>query len=145
METLKFILLFIWQLPQNIVAVLMLPFLGKKTRLGRKRYCNYYLCEGMRGKGSISLGSFIFLGTDRETTIGHELGHVVDSHRLGIFYLLVVGIPSLMWAAAFFSGDYYAFYTEQWANAHSHLHSENVGGGYYLLQYDEGYSLDDIR
>ena len=34
----KFILLFIWQLPQNIVALEMLPFLGKLRLISCKNY-----------------------------------------------------------------------------------------------------------
>ena len=38
-----FILLFIWQLPQNIIAVFMLPFLGDKKLI---KYDNYCLIKG---------------------------------------------------------------------------------------------------
>lgn len=109
---------FIWQLPQVIVALIMLPFLGKKTFIRKENYCWIYECEKM--SGGISLGCFIFLSpysAKKEATIRHELGHVKQSHILGPIFLLVIGIPSIMWA---WLGDddkcYYSFYTESWSN-----------------------------
>ena len=73
LEILKFIGLFLWQLPQNIIALVMLPFLGKLKLVKYHKYC--FAFEAKRMKGAISLGSFIFLSpysAKRETTIAHE-------------------------------------------------------------------------
>lgn len=47
----------------------------------------------------------------------HELGHVKQSHMLGWLYLIIIGLPSILWA---WLGDedkcYYSFYTEKGAN-----------------------------
>lgn len=134
--------LFIWQILQNLVALVMMPFLGKMTLMYKKRYCWCFYCTNMRG--SISLGSFIFLGSKSDTTAGHELGHVVDSHWMGPLYLFIIGIPSILWAAAFKTGNYYKFYTERRANRHSHLLTVDRPLYSYLV-WDEGYNLDSIQ
>lgn len=78
-------------------------------------------------KGSVSLGEFIFLSEKADDTIlAHEYGHTVQSLMLGPFYLLVIGLPSIVWAGfpPFVSFrkkknySYYRFYTERWANFH---------------------------
>lgn len=124
------ILYTIWQIPQILVAIVMLPFLGKKRLLRKENYCWVYECENM--SGGISLGCFIFLSkynSKRETVIRHELGHVKQSHMLGWLYLVVIGLPSILWA---WLGNpnkcYYSFYTESWAN---HLSGLKVKNGTY--------------
>lgn len=107
----------IWQIPQILVALVMLPFMGKKKLIRKENYCWVYECENM--SGGISLGCFIFLSkycAKRETTIMHELGHVKQSHMLGWLYLIIIGLPSILWAT--FNGNrcYYSFYTEKGAN-----------------------------
>jgi hypothetical protein len=133
----KFILLFIWQLPQNIVALVMLPFLGKLRLISCKNY--NYCFEGEKMSGAISLGSFCFTskaGAKRDTTIAHEQdGHVKQSHYLGPFYLLVIGIPSITWASTYRMlgfKNYYSFYTEAWANKLAGLETY---GNYYILRF----------
>ncbi|HBH95580.1 MAG TPA: hypothetical protein DDX91_07490 [Ruminococcaceae bacterium] len=83
---------------------------------------------------SVSLGMFIFV-SDKNKGAGeserhrrlivHEYGHTLQSLVLGPLYLIIIGIPSFLWAAVpFFRRlrrergiSYYAFYTESWANA----------------------------
>ena len=115
------ILQIIWiilQLPQIIIALFMMPFLGKTSLIRRENYCWVFKCEKMAG--GISLGCFIFLSpvsARREATIRHELGHVKQSHRLLWLYLFVIGIPSIFWAMLHKKNQcYYSFYTESWAN-----------------------------
>ena len=120
---LKFIGLFLWQLPQNIIALVMMPFLGKLNLIKYENYC--FAFEGKKMSGGISLGSFIFLSPSsakRETTIAHEFCHVKDSHKFGWLYLFVIGILSLGWAA-FKPKDkcYYSFFTEKRANKNAGL------------------------
>ena len=94
-----FIGLFIWQILQNIVAIVMMPFLGKMKKVQYKNYCYAFECDKM--SGSISLGSFIFLCNShakQTTTIAHEYGHVWWSHAFGPLYLFIIGIPSIFWA-----------------------------------------------
>lgn len=72
------VILMLWQLPQNLVAVLMMPFLGKMKLIRFDFYTFAFECEKM--SGGISLGNFIFLSptsAQREATILHEYGHVM--------------------------------------------------------------------
>lgn len=107
----------LWQLPQNIFAILMLPFLGDMKLISYEKYCWAFECSKMRG--GISLGNFIFLSKNdakRKASILHEYGHVVQSHILGWLYLIVIGIPIISNATFGFTKCYYDFWTEKWAN-----------------------------
>lgn len=114
----KFALLCLWQLPQLIVALVMLPFLGK-LRLVANRH--YNLCfEGENMSGGMSLGPISYVHKNSSlTTIAHEVdGHTVDSKIFGPLYLFIIGIPSLIWAWKYDYKKhcYYDFYTERRAN-----------------------------
>ena len=132
-----FILFFIWQLPQNIIAVLMLQFLGKLELITCRNYAFCFIGEKMQG--GISLGNFIYVSkslSKRETSIAHELdGHTVDSKRFGPLYLFIIGIPSICWAGFRDTKkypNYYEFYTERWANEHAGLKVVKNGNKYVL-------------
>lgn len=135
----KFILLFIWQLPQNIVALVMLPFLGK-LKLVRKANYNYCF-SGKNMVGGISLGSFCFVSEnmDDAETVAHEQdGHVKQSHWLGPLYLLVIGILSITWASIYRQlgyKNYYVFFTESWANKLAGLETYEYYNGYYKTRF----------
>lgn len=73
----------------------------------------------------LSLGMFIFVPADApRRLLVHEYGHTVQSAMLGPLYLLVVGLPSLLWANVralsrwrrAHDVSYYALPTERWAN-----------------------------
>jgi len=82
-----FVLLFLWQLPQNLVALLVMPFLGPLSFVDYRHYC-----IGLAGTrfpkqaSGISLGSFAFFHPDYAHdahTIRHEMdGHTVASTSL---------------------------------------------------------------
>ena len=121
----KFHLLLFWQLPQMLVALIMIPFLGK-LELVASRHFNFCF-KGEKMKGGISLGPICYvsksLSHDKES-VAHELdGHTMDSKILGPFYLLLIGIPSILWAWLYDPTKhcYYDFYTERWANKHAKL------------------------
>lgn len=115
------IIIIIWELPQNIIALLFLLFIQGETRhkLGNIRfyYAKYF-------PGGITLGEFIIVGTKKEITVKHEYGHVLQSRYLGPFYLFIIGLPSLIHAwlnddigcCDKHSEGYYHFYTEKWAD-----------------------------
>lgn len=115
MGTLKFI----WQFPQNIIGKIVLKVTKAKYRC---HYNGASVYTWHRGDG-ISLGRYIFVPSFAdENYIKHEYGHTVQSKYLGWLYLLVIGLPSLIWAGC---GDayrkkhnvnYYDFYTEKWAD-----------------------------
>lgn len=114
------ILLYVWQLPQNLVGLFMLAWLRPEFSIVFRTSKIYYSTE-MRG--GISLGRYIFLnekywdeGGDSEL---HEYGHSRQSLFLGPLYLFVIGIPSILWAAWWNESrgvSYYKFYTEALAD-----------------------------
>lgn len=117
MKILAGILLYIWQLPQNLLGLLFLLVLTGETRhwLGSIRF---YFLDSF--PGGITLGEYIIVGTRQQLTVRHEFGHVRQSRMLGWLYLIVIGLPSVLWA---WLGDriapgksYYWFYTERWAD-----------------------------
>jgi len=119
MKTIARILLWIWQLPQNLVGLAMRLCMGG---LLRQRYggVTYWYKKGF--PGGVTLGEHIFVGTKAKRTVMHEHGHVRQSRMLGPLYLLVIGLPSLIWAWLYGTliktspNGYYKFYTERWAD-----------------------------
>lgn len=115
------VLLYLWQLPQNLLGLLMLLFLKGETRhrLGGIRF--YFLDTF---PGGITLGEYIIVGTRQDITVRHEFGHVLQSRMLGPLYLIVIGLPSIMHAwlsdrigcCRRHQEGYYHFYTEKWAD-----------------------------
>lgn len=107
--------------------------------------CRHYSYSGAvitewRLPSSVSLGMFIFVTDDpycypslhskwhpsevRERLIVHEYGHTIQSLILGPLYLIVMGIPSFLWAFIPYLNkmrkekniSYFSFFTEKWAN-----------------------------
>ena len=112
-------ILFLWQLPQNLVALVMMPFIGKLTLLEHRNH--QYVFEASKMMGGISLGTFIYLSpglAKNQVYHEHELGHGFDSRWFGPLYLFVIGLPSLLWACTYNENSqcYYSFYTERRAN-----------------------------
>lgn len=115
------ILLFVWQFPQILIGWIVSLFYKVKTTILYKdktvRICPTF-------PGGISLGNTVIVkrypfNTDTWNTVKHEWGHTVQSKILGPFYLFVVGIPSLLWAALqgnVVKKDCSWFYTEKWAD-----------------------------
>ena len=115
------ILLYLWQLPQNLVGLLLVSILKPEDCYEME---GVRLCYASRMKGGISLGRYVIINDKfmdyNGNTERHELGHARQSRLLGPLYLIVIGIPSLIWAAWWNSGrgvSYYSFYTEKWADA----------------------------
>lgn len=140
LEVLKFTGLFLWQLPQNIVALCMMPFMGELRLVSYKNY--NYCFESEKMNGNISLGSFCYLSewsSDCEETIAHEqIGHVKQSHILGPLYLIIIGIPSFVWSKTFrllgFK-NYYRFYTEAWANSIAGLDYVEIWPDWFVIEF----------
>jgi hypothetical protein len=93
---------FVWELPQNVLGILIWLFV-------RKRILSH---EVIRGRilfrvpdFGVSLGSFIFWSAADRAALSdpsvrpdnreHEFGHSVQSGLLGPLYLIAVGIPSI--------------------------------------------------
>ena len=85
------IALWIWQLPQHILGVVLILL----SRAKHERH--YYVVKKFFNSG-ISLGKYTILQVDcvHEDTVRHEMGHSIQSKYLGPFYLLFVGLPSIV-------------------------------------------------
>lgn len=111
------ILIWIWCFPQ-MLAGLIFKKITKSVKNGNvyKHNCNF---------GSVSLGTYVFLCPSHwndENTKRHEFGHTKQSLYLGWLYLIVIGLPSIIWCGCFreyrrkHNISYYSFYTEKWAD-----------------------------
>lgn len=115
----KNILMYIWQLPQHIVGLILLLFIKGEVK-HKFNGINYYFYDPF--PGGISLGNYMIIGETWSQTIKHEYGHSIQSRMLGPLYLFIVGIPSLIWAWLYgpiikpTKNGYYKFYTEKWAD-----------------------------
>jgi hypothetical protein len=130
-KRMKTILLYIWQLPQHLLGLLLIKVLKAERHYYIRRY---YLFERnnrfSRFISGISLGNYILLSSnnDDENTIKHENGHSIQSLYLGPLYLLVIGLPSMLfnnlwdmifhtrWSFASRNEWYYNRYPEKWAD-----------------------------
>lgn len=142
-EVIKFIGLLIWQLPQSIIGWLMILWfviIGKVKFMHYHKHAFVFTADKMNG--SISLGTIIILCTSHsksKPTIQHEFGHIFQSQYLGWLYLLVIGIPSICWAAIHNPANgisYYSFYPEMWANTLGKVEDYKYGL-YYRLKIIE--------
>lgn len=115
------ILLILWQIPQNIIGLCYWLISGAKRK---EIINNVFVLETDSKQGSVSLGNLVFISKytrNYEKTLKHELGHTIQSKYLGPLYLLVIGLPSILWVAVRMMSktlqkkDYYSFYTEAWA------------------------------
>lgn len=116
-KVIKAIFTWIWCFPQMLIGLIIRIATRAEHHGDHYRY-NFT-------QGSVSLGTYIFLCPshwDDEETLKHEQGHTKQSYILGWLYLIVVGLPSLIWCCCFdnyrrkHNKSYYEFYTEAWAN-----------------------------
>lgn len=112
------ILLYIWQLPQNLLALCLL-FIYKNEILVHKENGVFYYYV-LKFKGGISLGQYVLLGYNAvlsEDCFDHEFGHTQQSKYLGWLYLPIIGVCSGLHCMLYPGGnDYYEYWPEKWAN-----------------------------
>lgn len=117
---------FTYELPQSVLG-LILKLFYKNSIQETMSYndVEVILCRGFNG--GISLGRYILLNAAysqkaKKEVIKHEYGHCLQSRKLGWLYLLVIGLPSIIWAGLYgkvikkTTNGYYKFYTEKWAD-----------------------------
>ena len=126
--SLKEIILYVWQLPQNLLGALLSCIMAPGTK---SRFRDVRMLKSVRMKGGISLGRYIIMSdrTDHPVLARHEWGHTRQSRMLGPLYLLVVGLPSLLWAIWWRPTrrvSYYWFYTERWADRLAGIRRRNL-------------------
>ena len=87
-------LLFLWQLPQNILGVLVMLVTGSYKTSTPYEWINY------RFQFGVCLGDYIIFGCRngmRSTnSYNHEAGHHLQSRMLGPLYLIIIGLPSIL-------------------------------------------------
>lgn len=118
------VLIWIWQLPQNVIGLLFVYMFWKGIVYHPDIPDKYFYIWNSKF-GSLTLGEYVLLGKMHleDDTYKHEYGHTIQSRILGPFWLLVVGFPSLIWGAIHpyikrkYSVKYSWFYTERWANS----------------------------
>ena len=98
----KNILLYLWQLPQNLLGLLVIAFTGAQPC--KALDITYY--RPKRGRLGVSLGNYITLSYPYNNlkTVRHEHGHQKQSLYLGWLYLIIIGLPSAsgnLWDRAF--------------------------------------------
>ena len=90
-----------WGLPQNLVGLGFYLFY-------RIKGCPHFSYQGAvvtiwtNATGSMSMGRYLFLEPgwtpSGHRLLAHEYGHTIQSLFFGPLYLLVVGLPSVLWA-----------------------------------------------
>lgn len=110
----------LWQLPQVLLAIAVLA----ATRARRRQlYRGVAVFEAARPRGGVSFGPIILMNRSArsERLLRHEYGHSRQSVMLGPFYLIVVGLPSVTFAALTRAGlldrqTYFTRFPENWAD-----------------------------
>lgn len=127
----KELLKYLWQLPQNLLGLLLFAFY-RPDRMHTTQN-GIVICYSYKMKGGLSLGKYSFVNvchyrTDineslKRDTVRHEaIGHAKQSLYLGWLYLPIVGLQSILWAALYgrivkpTKNGYYRFWTEKWAD-----------------------------
>ena len=135
----KEIVLYIWQLPQNLLGLILLLIMKYDATLTLDNGNVVYFSRNM--SGGISLGRYSIINSyyaglkigDKKIkpkeelmeldVVKHEgIGHGTQSRWLGPLYLPVIGLPSIIWAWLYGSiipytrNGYYKWYTEAWSD-----------------------------
>ena len=109
---------FLWQLPQNLIGLLLVMVVRADTI---KRVDGKRIWYSERMKGAVTLGEYIVINMDKyysspTSTERHEIGHYKQSLIFGWLYLFIIGIPSIIHCSLHKGGNYGHFYTEMWAD-----------------------------
>ena len=117
----NFVLDWIWQLPQNLCGLIYKLCIWEDIKEAIP--CQNAQIMLKKSNGGVTLGKYVFVYhryNELGKVVRHELGHVEQSKILGPLYLIVIGLPSIIWAAMHKTiapkKDYYWFFTEAWAN-----------------------------
>lgn len=116
-------LMYLHQLPQNLLGFALYLYYQGYEEMRQVGYNDVVVVKSPKMRGEISLGQYVIVSRDANLeTIYHESGHCRQSQILGWLYLIVIGLPSIIWAALYGipkireRWSYYDFYTERWAN-----------------------------
>lgn len=127
MKKIRNVLLYIWQAPQNLLGLILIAFYKPERMHTMENGNQIHFSKKMRGGISLGKYSLVNIGHYRHDineslkrdTVRHEaIGHARQSLYLGWLYLIIIGLPSIIWAWQY-EGDskgYYKFFTERWAD-----------------------------
>lgn len=112
-----------WGLPQTLVGLLLFLIFIRSPH----SFCHGAVHTKWKRWDGISLGMFIFTPAHEEIQKSmrpHEYGHTIQSLLLGPLYLLIIGLPSLVWASSKALQNYRkennlpysSFFVEHWAD-----------------------------
>jgi hypothetical protein len=131
----KVVLNWTWCLPQTIIGLFwFLITKVKGQQYKSKMFNSAYHTEYKYRRDGVSLGYFTFGKKDSLFIKTHEYGHHIQSLMLGPLYLLIIGIPSIIWLFLYRTTalkrkySYYDFYTEKWAEKIADKHRYEVLG-----------------
>lgn len=122
------VLFYVWQLPQNLLGLLLIDFYNAKfvgyyKPKRMKRAVVIYLSKTIPTR--LTLGKYIIFDPKHRDskTIRHQCGYARLSEIFGWLYLPLIGIPSLFYALCakllhieYFEKNYCNLYPEKWAN-----------------------------
>lgn len=114
-----------WGAVQTLIGVVIFLLCTEKQKL----IYHGAVVTKWKLQGSLSLGMFIFLSdriddSRKRKVLVHEYGHTIQSLILGPLYLIIIGLPSFVWAGfppcekyrRQKKRSYYWLYPEYWAN-----------------------------
>lgn len=130
-KLIKQIGLYIWQLPQNLLGLILIMFYRPKHKHTMDNGIEIHYSSTMLG--GISLGKYAIVNANhyrkdikdslKRDTVRHEaIGHTKQSRIFGPLYLIIIGLPSITWAGMYgtivkrTTNGYYRFWTEAWAD-----------------------------
>lgn len=91
------IALFIWQLPQNFIALIIIALFHSPVTEWKNEHTGMTVLQVEHSFNACwSLGQFIFVNKETDNNVKrHESGHSIQSLFFGPLYLLLIGIPSV--------------------------------------------------
>lgn len=115
-----------WGLIQTLIGFIVFLICINRRHI----WLNGNVCTEIKGNwGGITLGMFTFVDYMPEgekaysdLTVLHEHGHTLQSILLGPLWLIIIALPSLIWASFFDKWrskhhvSYYSLYCEKWAD-----------------------------
>jgi hypothetical protein len=112
-----------WELPQLLLALILYAIMKERAvkAIDYKDSKVFFITDF---PGGVSLSFMVFLNDidmDNLRAIKHEYGHTIQSLYLGWFYLIIVGVPSIIRASIWnhykLEGKkYYEGFPENWAD-----------------------------
>jgi hypothetical protein len=112
------IVLFLWELPQNLLGIAYLLIKKARGSVINRDFDRRRIFVKVR-HGAVSLGLFVFWSDTGDSVFTldernrlHEYGHTIQSRILGPLYLPVVGIPSV--SRVIYAHRYYRKHGREW-------------------------------